>query len=145
MPLSCGPIPYYVATSPIQLSGAFITLNRLPGPTNAPLAVTPTKIAVSNYADCTPIAAEQARATFAVRVLPQPMRSSARILLAEGSLADDAQLHITDLSGRSLALPATRLHDGWEIQRGGLPAGIYAYQVLQDGQRIASGKLWVAD
>jgi hypothetical protein len=94
---------------------------------------------------CGTVGVAQGLAAKAATVVPQPLHSAARILLAEGSLADDAQLHITDLSGRHLALPTTRLSDGWEIQRGGLPAGIYVYQVLQDGQRIASGKLWVAD
>lgn len=34
---------------------------------------------------------------------------------------------------------------GLEIHWGGLPAGLYSYQVLQGGQHIASGKLWIAD
>ena len=93
---------------------------------------------------CAPVDIAKPRTT-AATVLPQPLRTSARILLSEGSLTDDAQLHITDLNGRVLSLPVTRLSDGWEIQRGGLPAGIYAYQVLQGGQRVASGKLWIAD
>ena len=55
------------------------------------------------------------------------------------------QLLLHDLGGKTLVPSVTPTADGLEIQRGGLPAGLYSYQVLQGGQRIASGKLWIAD
>ena len=145
MSLPCGPVPMGLAVSSLNLIGAPITITSVSGANNGSFELSSTRIADSNWSNCTPIGSEAARPAIAATILPQPLRSAARILLSEGSLADDAQLHITDLSGRHLALPVTRLPDGWEIQRGGLPAGIYAFQILQGGQRIASGKLWVAD
>jgi hypothetical protein len=120
-----------------------VQVGHLLPPTNQTFTTTP--FSPAYYDHCATLGTGKDLPVTRVQVLPQPLRTSARIQLPEGSLADEAQLHITDLSGRQLSLPATRLPDGWEIQRGGLPAGIYAYQVLQGGQRVASGKLWIAD
>jgi hypothetical protein len=146
MSLPCGPSPInYTVTPMMNFSATPVTgFSTVNGITNTPLVVSNTNRTLNNQLECGAVGLAQARPALAAQVLPQPMYTRARILFSE-DIADDAQLHITDLSGRSLSLPVTRLADGWEIQRGGLPAGIYAYQVLQDGQRIASGKLWVAD
>jgi hypothetical protein len=42
-------------------------------------------------------------------------------------------------------IQATALGDGFQLSRAGLANGLYSYQVLQAGQRVASGKLWIAD
>jgi hypothetical protein len=145
MTLPCGPFPLNVIASPFTLNASSTTFNVSSGFTHTPLAVLNTSYGGGNWPDCPILDKQISPAKVSAQVLPQPMRSSARILLTEGTLEDGAHLHFTDLNGRHLSLPATRLPDGWEVQRGGLPAGIYAYQVLQEGQRIASGRLWVAD
>jgi hypothetical protein len=131
-PLSTSTVPF----QPVVGSGIHLT----------PIAASATPFGITNQVQClaTGLPPSHAGAQGSV-VAPQPMRTSARIRLAATALADDMQLHFTDLHGRALTPPLTRLPDGFEVQRGDLPAGIYAYQVLQGGQRIASGKLWVAD
>jgi hypothetical protein len=112
----------------------------------AAYTVTSSPLPLSNLVQCLATSAVTPRLTSQpVRVLPQPMRTSARILLPEGTLTDDVQLLLHDRLGRRIALPATRLPDGFELQRGGIAPGLYTYQVLQGGQRIAGGKLWVVD
>jgi hypothetical protein len=100
---------------------------------------------LTNTVDCLTLDHAPARAPLRATLAPQPMRTSAQLLLPAASMKPHAQLLLHDRSGRAVHPSATRLPDGWEILRGGLPAGIYAYQVLQGGQRIASGKLWIAD
>jgi hypothetical protein len=107
--------------------------------------VTSSPLSFRNDADCLLLDTPPPRSITHATIVPQPLRTSAHVHLPAGSMNPGTQLLLHDLQGRRLALPVTRLSDGWEIERGGLPAGIYAYQVLQGGQRIASGKLWVAD
>jgi hypothetical protein len=75
---------------------------------------------------------------------PQPMYQVAQLRLPAGNRAG-IQLLLHDLGGKALVPSVIPTADGLEIQRGGLPAGLYSYQVLQGGLRIASGKLWIAD
>jgi hypothetical protein len=142
---ACGPVSLNFITAPILLDTTPISPVVVVQTELVNLNLTTFTSSATSAIACAAVAVTDGLPALTTSVLPQPMRSTARILLSAGILADDAQLHITDLSGRQLSLPVTRLPDGWEIQRGGLPAGIYAYQVLQGGQRVASGKLWVAD
>ena len=145
MSLPCGPFPLNAPTTSFQLGANPLAITVSAGPSNTPFTITNHSTVISNASDCIILGTAPQEVPIGIQVLPQPLHHSARILLSGVKLTQNAQLHITDLSGSRLSLPTTRLSDGWEIQRGGLPAGIYAYQVLQDGQRIASGKLWVAD
>jgi outer membrane protein assembly factor BamB len=100
---------------------------------------------VSNWSLCNAVAVAPAQEKGIATVAPQPMHSVAQILLPSGRMNGLTSLLLHDLHGRVLTCPVTRLQNGFEVQRGDLSAGIYAYQVLQSGQRIASGKLWIAD
>ena len=79
------------------------------------------------------------------RVVPQPMHTHARIELPASLDMSQLNLEVYDLSGRKVGIHAQPNGGGFDLERGGMPAGIYAYQVLHDGQRVASGKLWIAD
>ena len=143
---SCGIAPLSMPVGPLSTSTAPFQPTVIRGITITPLFAAANPFAVSNQVQCLATGLNPARPDAqGVVVAPQPMRTSARIHWDAPALAEDMQLHITDLHGRTVTPVVTRLPDGFEVQRGDLPAGIYAYQVLQDGQRIASGKLWVAD
>ena len=79
------------------------------------------------------------------QVVPHPLRTASRLEIAGLAMADELRLLVTDMQGRQVQLAATRVEGGFQLSRAGLANGLYSYQVLQAGQRIASGKLWIAD
>jgi hypothetical protein len=94
---------------------------------------------------CSAVATSPAVAAAPVRIVPQPMLTGARLYLPEATHDESVTLVLHDMAGKEVDMAATRTADGFELQRSGLPVGLYAYQVLQGGQRIASGKLLVTD
>lgn len=83
--------------------------------------------------------------SMAAQIVPHPLRSTSRLLVEGLSMSDACQLVVTDMQGRQVDIQAAALGDGFQLSRAGLANGLYSYQVLQAGQRIASGKLWIAD
>jgi hypothetical protein len=142
---NCGTTPLNLRMGSINASTVSFQPGLYAGLADRSYALTSSPFAVNNQLQClttgTPGPVQGQRP----QVYPQPMQSSAHIDLPGFTLDQDAQLSLYDMAGRLLLPPSTRTQAGWLIQRGGLPAGLYSYQVLQGGQRIASGKLWIAD
>jgi hypothetical protein len=80
-----------------------------------------------------------------VSIAPHPMRSSARLQLPASFDHEGAVLTVHDLAGRNVDMGSEVVANGFQIHRQGLPAGLYSYQILYGGLRIASGKLMVTD
>lgn len=111
---------------------------------NTPV-LTPVVPVVDNILNCEPVAVDPARAQVPVQVLPHPMQTSARVVLPADLDWTGAVIQVTDMGGRSVDMAATPTREGFELHRNGLPAGLYAYQVLQGGLRVAAGKLVLQD
>lgn len=76
-----------------------------------------------------------------VTLWPQPARHALQIKW-EDPRAIHAQLFLMDMMGRSLAVNAEQLTDGWYLHRGTLPAGLYIYQIRSaTGSVLTSGRL----
>lgn len=142
---NCGAQPSPYSASPLSMTVTPLSMTVRAGLEISTISSSHSPATLTNQLQCMSTAIDPGRAPLSARVTPQPMHTSARILLPEGTWDEAMQLLIHDMGGRAISLPATRLADGFEIERGGLPAGLYGYQVLQGGTRIASGKLWIAD
>jgi hypothetical protein len=101
--------------------------------------------AIANTLACDAVAIEAASAQAVAQVVPQPMGESSRIVLSLDAAREGLALQVTDLAGRAVDMKVQATSDGFLLHRNGLPAGLYAYQVLHDGLRVAAGKVWVAD
>ena len=142
---SCGTGALTMSQGSLGLSAAPISPGLSAGMTVQSYPATSSPLALVNQVQCLTTARDARVPGQPAQVYPQPMHTSAHIRLPGFALDQDAQWMLFDQAGRRLAAPATREQDGWLIQRGGLPVGLYSYQVLQGGQRIASGQLWIAD
>lgn len=140
---NCGTSPLACQTGPISTSIATLQPTVGVGIPTTVHVTTSTARPLVNQIQCFATAVDRRHVVVNAHVAPQPMHTSAQILLP--ALRKDAQVFFYDLNGRAISLPAKRLADGFEIERGGVPAGLYGYQILQSGLRIASGKFWVAD
>jgi hypothetical protein len=132
------PAPLTITTLPLTVSvraGMSVTVPVLG--TSSPV--------VDNILNCEPVAVDPARAQVPVQVLPHPMQTSARAVLPADFDRAGALIQVTDLHGRAVDMLATRTDDGFELHRNGLAAGLYAYQILQGGRRVAAGKLVLQD
>jgi len=96
---------------------------------------------IDNLLNCEPVGIASGKDLLPAQVVPHPMRHSARLVLPLDLDTEGATLQVSDMTGRQVALVTARSSDGFELQRNGLPAGLYAYQVLQEGKLVASGKL----
>ena len=103
--------------------------------------ISPTQPTIDNLLDCEPVAVAPSKDLLPAQIVPHPMHTSARLILPLGFDTEGATLQVTDLAGRTVDLTAQRSTDGFALQRNGLPAGLYGYQVLQGGKLVASGKL----
>ena len=88
-----------------------------------------------------PIAANVQQAS--VRVMPNPMNSSATLLVEGLSNYEDLTLEVYNLMGQGLQIPMQPTFNGFSIQRGDLAAGVYVFSVKQAGKVVVTGKLVV--
>jgi hypothetical protein len=141
---SCGTSPLAIQVGPLSCTTTVSTQGLLAGLDVSTFIPSTSPLTVFNQLGCLLTGLPNPALDQRPLVYPQPMHTSARIRLQEGGL-DGLQLLLHDLGGKTIFPPVTATSEGLEFQRGGLPAGLYSYQVLHAGQRIASGKLLVAD
>ena len=77
--------------------------------------------------------------TSALSVFPNPFESSVTILLNQS--LHDANLILYDLLGHIVKRINNINTRSIDIERDGLPAGIYLFTLMQDGQSVTSGKI----
>jgi hypothetical protein len=142
---SCGTGALPMQQGSLGLSAAPITPGLSAGMTVQNYPATSSPLTLVNQLQCLTTARDMRVPEQPAQVYPQPMRTSAHIRLPGFARDPDAQWILYDMAGRLHTAQATRTQNGWLIHRDSLPAGLYSYQVLQGGQRIASGKLWIAD
>lgn len=93
------------------------------------IAATPPPTAVS----------EVSPSKITAQIFPNPSRGGLVLVLNAAGLGD-ASLLLTDATGRIVKQAAVNSNET-QIARDGLPAGIYFYQVYNDGARVANGKI----
>lgn len=119
------------AFSPVLGSGMSLTT----------VILSPTNPTIDNLLNCEPVGIASGKDLLPAQIVPHPMHTSARLVLPLDFDTEGATLQVTDMAGRQVALTAERDADGFTLQRNGLAAGLYGYQVLQGGRLVASGKL----
>lgn len=78
-----------------------------------------------------------------VRVMPNPMNSSATLLVEGLSNYEDLTLEVYNLMGQGLKVPIQSTFNGFSIQRGDLATGVYVFNIKQAGKVVVTGKLVV--
>lgn len=145
-PTSCGAEQPAFTVQPLTFSAFNFSFIAHAGLGHTVHSITPFQPNVTDSVLCAlPIGIQPRAAQLAVEIVPHPLRSSARIRIDGLSSTESMQLQVTDVQGRVLPINVEAVADGFLLNRDGLSAGLYAYQVLQGGRRIASGKLLVQD
>lgn len=145
-PTSCGAVQPAFSVQPLTFSALNLSYTELPGLGHVLHSITAFQPNVTDSVLCAlPIGIPSRSAQLAVEIVPHPLRSSARIRIDGLFSAESMQLQVTDVQGRVLPISVEAVADGFLLNRDGLSVGLYAYQVLQGGRRIASGKLLVQD
>ncbi len=80
----------------------------------------------------------------ALRITPNPWSSQTRIIFPHDKDAD-VQLVLTDATGKIVQTSMTAVPDGFLIQRGQLPAGLYPFVVRINGATSYTGTLILID
>jgi uncharacterized repeat protein (TIGR01451 family) len=87
---------------------------------------------------------EPQRPEYTVRVMPQPMSESARIIVEKVPPVGDYTLQIFDLNG-ILVRSVVNSAPVFDLQRDNLPDGLYVFKVLLDGALTGNGKVLIMD
>lgn len=79
-----------------------------------------------------------------LRISPNPWSGQTRVTVPHLD-HQDMQLVITDAIGKVVQCPVTKMPDGYLIERGHLPAGLYPISIRIDGAINYSGTLILID
>jgi hypothetical protein len=144
-PSACGAVQPLFVPLPLTFSTSTLSLVQVHGFGSSYHGGVFNQPVIPSSIECVATGTEAPRLQATAQVVPQPLRAEGRLTLAGEALTEDRHLVVTDMQGRQVALSAEAVADGFVLNRSALAAGLYSYQVLQAGQRIASGKLWIAD
>jgi hypothetical protein len=145
-PQACPADSFTVSTALVPVQTLALTgysLRR--GDTLIPINLPGSSYSLPNQLICAATSADLASEGIAATLYPHPMQQTAILALPNTQRKAGTVLSIVDIRGRRVDMLPTIAPEGFELHRNGLPAGIYAYQILQNGQRVASGKLVLAD
>jgi uncharacterized repeat protein (TIGR01451 family) len=87
---------------------------------------------------------EPRRPEYAVRVMPQPMAESARIIVEKVPPTGDYLLRIFDLTGNLVRI-IQHSAPQFEVPREALSAGFYLFEITRNGIAVGSGKMVVSE
>jgi hypothetical protein len=145
-PPGCGSQPLTVSFQPFPLIGVpFVEYATFRGDSITTPTLARTNTTVANLLICTATSVEAPAGRVSAQLIPNPMRDAAHLLLPEGINPEDAVLTILDMGGRQVDMSPRVTAEGFDLHRNGLAAGLYAYQILHGGQRLAAGKLVLVD
>lgn len=145
MPGPCNSVTPSYQPSPLTFTAVPLPVNLQGGTILVSPVIATSNPTIDNLLNCDAVAIDPGKALLPAQLVPHPMREGARLVLPVGIRPEGATLQVMDMGGRMVDMSPQMTADGFELQRNGLAAGLYAYQIFQDGVRVVAGKLVLVD